>query len=202
MPLTSAEYHSVGKLVARYWAIYGGWNAVWRSPYFQVSIALAALTCGFWSRGEWWTQVVDVLPNLLGFTLGGFAVFLGFGDAKFLALISGKDEEEGNQESPYMSFSATFLHFVLLQVVALLWAILNAAMHSFSFAWLAPISPLIGALSVLAGAVGYWLFLYSILAAAAAAFAVFRVAGIFDQFSTAQRVRGDAEQTSGVSGKP
>lgn len=181
------QYAGVTKILRRYWSAYGGWSALASSPYVHISIVLCALTAGFWSVKDWWTHALQVLPNLLGFTLGGFAVFLGFGDEKFRSLIAGSDPARGARYSPYLSVSATFLHFVLLQVVALLWAAITGALHEFRWDFLWSLGAWVWWVDLLFRAVGYWLFIYSLMSAAAAALAVFRFASMFDSFRTNER---------------
>lgn len=154
------------------------------SPYVHWSLLFSLLCAGYWFDRDWTGQALGVLPNLLGFTLGGFAVFLGFGDEKFRQLIAGgkKESAGSDKSSPYLNMSATFLHFVLVQVAALLWVIVAAGMHSFYL----PIPDSLNTAALIVRAcgdgIGYWLFLYSIFSAAAAAIAVFRTAWWFDSW--------------------
>lgn len=165
-----------------FWHAYGGWPALFRSRFFWLSIGLLAVTHNFWLKDKWWDQVLSVMPNLLGFTLGGFAIFLAFGDEKFKALISGSDEDK-EEASAYLEVSATFLHFVLIQVGALVAALIANGLT------VAPTdlpSGLQSALDWLATGgrlLGYWLFLYGICSAAAAAIAIFQVAFWYDSYN-------------------
>lgn len=178
-------YKGVNDVLSRYWAIYGGRAALLRSPYFHFSVALTAVTFNSWFYEKWWLTVISVLPNLLGFTLGGFAIFLGFGDEKFKQIISGTSATESRDFSPYLSVSATFLHFVVVQVTALLWALVASALN---FDLPGKDLSLIGRwLGLVGSAVGYWLFFYSIFLAIAAAIAIFRVAGWYDRFQSGNR---------------
>lgn len=187
------QYAGVRKILRRYWSVYGGWSALRSSPYVHWSLIISALCFGFWFEKNWTGQALQVLPNLLGFTLGGFAVFLGFGDEKFRQLISGgkKDGNGDDKSSPYLRMSATFLHFVLVQVAALLWAIVAAAMHSFHLPLPESLSATAMSLRVFGDGLGYWLLIYSIMSAAAAAIAVFRTAWWFDSWQ--ETTRGDTE---------
>jgi hypothetical protein len=103
------------------------------------------------------------MPNLLGFTLGGFAVFLGFDDEKFKTLIAGEDNEAPGVSSPYKA--TNFDGEGPLSSVGELLA---------QFRWVGDM-------------VGYSLFLYGICLAGAAAVAIFRVAFWFDRYQTANR---------------
>ncbi len=185
MQETRKAYRGICEVLGRYWTIYGGLGALLRSPYFHLSLLLTAVTADSWLHEKWWSTAISVLPNLLGFTLGGFAIFLGFGDEKFKAVIAGTDPEESEGFSPYLSVSATFLHFVVVQVTALLWALVGSALY---FELPDPRLAFVGrVLGVLGGAIGYWLLLYSICVGAAAGISVFRVAGWYDAFQTRGR---------------
>ncbi len=179
-------YRGVFESVLRYWRIYGGWRDLLRSPYFHVSVVLVAVTADSWINYKWWLTVTAVVPNLLGFTLGGFAIFLGFGDERFKTTIAGNDAGD-DDHSPYLMVSATFMHFVVIQILALLWAVAGGALY-FDLPW-PQLSGLFRWLGVLGGLVGYWLFIYGVCLAAAAGFAIFRVAGWYDEFQTRSRPR-------------
>lgn len=173
-------YKGVAGIFVRYWRAYGGAKALVSSPYFHVALLLTAITWGYWSKPLWWDQVIGVLPNLLGFTLGGFAVFLGFGDEKFRALLAGADEDEPDKPSLYVSLCATFVHFIIIQILALLYAILSKSWWFF-YEWPAPIRALIPCLNMLGGAIGYSLFLYSVTSILAATMHMFRIATWYEQ---------------------
>lgn len=176
---SSAMYAGVKEIFARYWLTYGGTRALFRSPYLHAAGVLLVLTWGTWSEPHWWDQVIGVLPNLLGFSLGGFAMFLGFGDEKFRALLAEPDEDEPGAPSIYVSLCASFAHFIVVQMLALVWAILVKSWW-FVFDWPYGIREALPWLNVLGGALGYGLFLYAITSALAAAMYVFRVAGWYE----------------------
>lgn len=177
-------------MVRQYWESYGGWKSIICSPYVHVSLLLAAATFSVWNRANWWEQVFSMIPSLLGFSLGGFAIFLGFGSEQFRNLISGRDSASAQRPSPYMAAAAAFSHFVVIQVLALVIAVLASA------AWLlpAPTSALVSRLNEVARIAlwfsGYWLLLYALCLSAATLFAVFRVAHWFDEYRTQERRDG------------
>ncbi len=180
-------YIGVSSILKKYWAIYGGLTSLLSSPYVHLSILITAITFHYWHNHAWWVQAISILPNLLGFTLGGFAVFLGFGSDKFKELISG-ETATGKGSSPYLSISVTFLHFVLIQLIALLWAVIASAVHFNPPSWLGCfINYILSQLEPIANALGYFLFIYSLTSAVAAALAVFRMASIFDAYVTNTR---------------
>lgn len=184
-------YKSVATIIIRYWRVYGGLPALVTSPYFHASFVLLLLTSHTWYATPWWETVIAVLPNLLGFTLGGFAVFLSFGDDRFKSALAGSDPLD-NSHSPLITVSTTFMHFVIVQIVALLWALVAKALH-FDLSWpeIAKITTVIGLVGDL---LGYWLFLYGICLAGASGVAIFRVAGWYDRFQTSNKGKSDSTQ--------
>ena len=181
-------YADVKSIIQRYWFAYGGWLAVVKSPYLHLSLILLALTSHYWLTSPWWEQPLSVVPSLLGFSLGGLAMLLSFGSAKFQAFISERDEGCDSDRSALISVSASFVHFMLLQLLALLIAITFKSLY-FCAPWLVPIRPFIVACSILFSAIGYLIFLYSILAMVAAVLAVFRMTSWFETFQNSNRGR-------------
>lgn len=168
-------YKDVGDIFRRYWRAYGGAKALRRSPYLHLAALALVATYATWSVPDWWDQVISVLPNLLGFTLGGFAMFLGFGDEKFRALLAESDEDSPDEPSLYISLCATFVHFILIQILALLCALL-AKSWWFVFDWPDAVRLILPYLNLLGGAIGYGLFLYAVTSVLAATMHVFRIA--------------------------
>lgn len=168
-------YKGVAEVFRRYWSAYGGSSALLKSPYLHLAVVLLVLTFHTWSQNYWWEQVISVLPNLLGFTLGGFAMFLGFGDEKFRQLLAEPDDEDSEKPSLYVSLCATFVHFITVQVIALLGALL-AKSWWFYFPWPENTRSILPWLNLAGGAVGYGLFLYAVTSVLAATMHVFRIA--------------------------
>jgi hypothetical protein len=105
-------------IVARYWRAYGGKKALIRSPYLWAALFITVLLYPEWSTAGWWHDVLTVMRNLLGFTLGGYAMWIAIGDDEFRLLISG--EEDDGKPSPYMEVNATFVHFIILQIISII----------------------------------------------------------------------------------
>jgi hypothetical protein len=192
-------YQGVFNIIGLYWKVYGGWCALVFSPYFHVAIVLTLLLSHFWLHEQWWDVSLGVLPNIIGFALGGYAIWLGFGDEKFRNVISEKDVP--TDHSPYLVVSASFAHFIIVQLLALCAALIAKATHfpvseihwlhdllismglpeDFIFKNIAPISY----------GIGFLLFVYALLTAVAATLAVFRVAYWFDTFRNLKKPDGD-----------
>ena len=121
MSIKSNQYTGVVKIFRRYWNAYGGWNSVIFSPYLHFSILFTIVAYGTWTTHNWYDLPISTLPNIIGFSLGGYAIWLALGDDKFKASISGR--EVGELESPFIKVNATFVHFIFLQIVALIFAL-------------------------------------------------------------------------------
>lgn len=183
----------VGEIWTRYWAAYGGWSELFGSFYFRAAVLVTALTWGSWTARGWWDTVTAVLPNVLGFTLGGYAILLSFGDEKFRTLLAASKAESLDQgasgsPSPYRQLSASFLHFIVIQSFALIAALIAKGLDTVD----QRIRPhlectslgLLRAFEFIASFVGYLLFVYALFAAIAASFFVFRLSNWFESFAT------------------
>jgi len=170
-------YAGTRRIIARYWKAYGGLNAVVGSPYFRAACVLTAVTYGSWIDKHWWDQVLAILPNLMGFSLGAIAIFIGIGSESFRRLISRRREAELDVDSPFLKTTATFAHFVLVQTAAILVALIAAGLDNEALRWRSPGVVLLNELSRWAlSAIGYTLFLYALCLVAAAVLSIFRVA--------------------------
>ena len=183
-------YPGVFKIFSRYWRAYGGLPAMLRSPYLHASLGLLLLTFNTWFSTQWWDQSLSVLPNLLGFTLGGFAIFIGFGDEKFRALLAEPDHDD--KPTIYVSLCATFVHFILVQVLALIYAIVVKSWWFYS-PWMDVVRPWLSYLNGISGAVGYGLFLYALTSVVAATMHVFRIATMYEQHQRAKAAQATAQ---------
>lgn len=162
------QYKNIRTSTQLYWATYGGWRAFFYSPYLHFALLL---TCFFYfyltKEDPWFDITLSVLPNLLGFTLGGYAILLAFGDDKFRTIIAGETTE--GSASPFMAINGTFVHFIVIQAFAILYALIGKTWALIT-GWFA--------------FAGLLLFLYSICTAVAAAFSILRLAKSFDHFQT------------------
>lgn len=161
-------YKSPAKKFRKYWEIYGGWTALIRSPYLHASILFSILACPIWldAKKDWTDIVMAVTPSILGFSLGGYAILFAFGDEKFRLAISGPDAD--GSPSPFMNVNASFVHFLVVNVLALLLAILARA-------WIKDGSCLMGLV--------FGVFSYSIFAALATVMSIFSVASWSDAYA-------------------
>jgi hypothetical protein len=179
----SNQWKGLLEIIHRYWHHYGGRTVLYTSPYVHISLFFTVCTIPFWLYKEWWSHSLAIIPSILGFTLGGFAVFLGYGSDKFRSIMAVEDE---NGYSPYMEVVSTFLHFVIVQMLTLLLSLLAISIDSITFLAISqadrPI--LITIIWLLLGGIGYGIFLYSLLLAFAVSFALYRLAYIYTKFET------------------
>jgi len=170
------QYKGVFECFKLYWSAYGGIKALLSSPYLHFSIFFSFVCwLGFqnvYPDVKWYDICISVLPNVLGFTLGGYALLMAFGDEKFRFLLAGTTKEE--PISPFFELNASFLHFIILQIISLLYGIVSL-IWEIADGW--------------AAWFGLTLFIYSLSAALAAAFAVLRTARWYDIYVKGQRDR-------------
>ncbi|QYK02416.1 hypothetical protein [Shewanella psychrotolerans] len=137
------------------------------------------------------------MPNLLGFSLGGFAMWIAVGDDNFRKLISGEDGD--GEPSPYMEVNAAFVHFVVLQMLAIFCSLFAKAyyfplpqghwilvMFGESFFWLC----------LLGNFISYIIFIYALLSAVAATFALLHVTSWYDAARTDELAAKPKEETN------
>lgn len=102
------------------------WQALGPRPLVRpatgLALALTVLTYPRWTLpvAQWPADVLGVVPDAMGFSLGGFAILLAFTQGKIMhSLVVPEDDGP----SPYLKVAAWFGVLVLLQVLALLVAI-------------------------------------------------------------------------------
>ncbi|OOF80248.1 hypothetical protein [Rodentibacter caecimuris] len=174
------SYQGITEIFRYYWNIYGGVRALFTSPYLHIAILLLVLTHHQWLQRGWWEQSLTILPNLLGFSLGGFAIFLGLGDEQFRAILAEKSSGETN--STYTLVSATFVHFIFVQCLAIIWALLAKSLayqptwlsdeYMFYFSYITPVF----------WGVGYLFLLYALTSMMAVVMAIFRCTQWYEKY--------------------
>lgn len=171
---TRGQLGSMAENVGRLWRAYGGSTGFFCSPYLWASCAGTVIIRYFAVENwKWYTTSLAVLPNLLGFSLGGYAVLLAFGDGRFLDALRGPEPD--GTDSPYIKASASLAWFVLAQVLALIVSIFFEFTVS---------SPEPGstweALQNLGFFLGCWLFLYAIFLSLASTLSIFFLSRMYD----------------------
>ncbi|NQZ19418.1 MAG: hypothetical protein HRT44_09210 [Bdellovibrionales bacterium] len=173
-----------------YWRSYGGFIAIIRSQYFWISIFFTLVLFPAWLNKLWWIDVLAIIPGLLGFSLGGFAMWVAIGDEKFKSLIAGTEDE--NEPSAFMEVNATFTHFILVQITAICYAILCKTYEFKDYLLMEYIQQY--GLVFECGLyffyfLGYFLFIYALLTALATVFALFRISSWYDDMKTVELKR-------------
>lgn len=115
---SETPYSNLRATWGRYWKAYGGTSAFVSSPYTHFALLLTLLSWQTWTEPEWWDLPLGILPDLLGFTLGGLAVLLGLAEKQVIRVLS---FAESPGEPSYLAIIvSSFLHFVIVQGVALI----------------------------------------------------------------------------------
>jgi hypothetical protein len=177
-------YQDVIKTWTTYWNLYKGTGSAFRSPYLHLAILLSFLLfpwlgCGY-SQTTWSALALGIFPNLMGFTLGGYAILVAFGDRTFMRKLCGPDKD--GRASPYMELNAMFVHFILMQGLAILLAYLSKAT---------------GVERGVFALLGSGISIYALLLALSATLTVMRFAESYDDFVSTnnQTGRNDEEQS-------
>jgi hypothetical protein len=180
-----------------YWNSYGGFGSLLTSPYFWASIFISIILFPHWMFQTWWEDVLSIMPNVLGFSLGGYAILLAFGDSNFQALLSEKNNEsekdcssqksDSDETTIFTDINVTFVHFILLQILSIILAISCKAYFfmaierpPFNF-----IEPYLDEIMYFAYAyyfVCYVVFIYAILSAIAATLAILETTRWYEDF--------------------
>lgn len=106
--------------LCRFFNAYGGFSSILKSGFFYISLFLSIFTLITTSNIKYidFDFVKNTIPSILGFSIGSFAIVIGFGSEKFRKIISGKRDYE--IDSPFIRISASFLYFILIQVLCLI----------------------------------------------------------------------------------
>jgi len=169
--------------IRRYFRAYGGWAAVFASPLFAIAFVVTSISYSSWMTKDWTETSKSLIPNLLGFSLGTYSIIFSLVTSRIKRAMKASLGPSGS--SRLEEVNATFFHFILVQVIALLWAfvyqgtlitdILKFVSGSHSAA-----IPILHALRFTGSFIGYLLLIYSFLLILGAALAVYRLALIVD----------------------
>jgi len=136
-----------------------------RSPYLYVGLVVTLICWPFWTEtsdnGPAWAQAaIDIVPSLLGFSMGGMAIMLAFSNAAIFSTLT----QKGKENSLFLKVIANFFHFILVQTIAILLALIGKS-HG---------GPVLGFL-------GFWAMTYALLVALATAGQLLRTAEVFNK---------------------
>jgi len=199
MDKTKIIYGGVRRIFSVYWSAYGGWKALFGSFYLFASVLLLIILFPFWSKDGWWDTVITIMPNMIGFSLAGLSIWLATGDEKLKSTISGNHPASSGKYSPYIKTNASFVHFILLQVFALLAAISAKAYYIEPFGVFKhydyPYLILIG------WGLGFLIFLYAMTTAVAVTMSIFRVSTWYDSHQSKLREKARLQKKDVESSK-
>lgn len=164
-----------------YWTVYGGWDALISSAYLKMAAIITALCFPLWSQPEWWADVLSISPSLLGLSLGAFAIMLAFATEDFRELSAG---EAGDGHSPWMEMNAAFVHFIVIQFIGVIVALIakGRPFSSFGITFQSQV-----VVTTIFWGFGFFIFAYGLTLVLAATFSVFDLSRAFDAHVSAKR---------------
>ncbi|MEB6479771.1 hypothetical protein [Acinetobacter vivianii] len=171
-------------LIEQYWKPYGGWKALLSSPFMWVALVVSIINYSFSQNENWIDTPLSVLPNLLGFTLGGYSIWLALGNTSLNEILAEKEDDDIPSE--FMMVNASFVHFILLQIICLFFLIFlktTKIQDTLIFSFLGCSSTFITSVLYLASFFNwltFFLFLYSILSMLGALFSLLNIASVLD----------------------
>lgn len=147
-----------------YFKAYGGLTALIKSPYVRYSLILSILL-NFGSEKEKWVELTtNMLPNIVGFCIAAYAILMSVNNEKFIKILSDKYNDE---TPPFLSLSASFCHFVIIQMITIVYAALFSIFEFKNF---------------LLNLIGLFLFSYSLMLVFATTLMIFSISKWFIDF--------------------
>jgi hypothetical protein len=172
-----------------YFRSYGGWKSVLGSPLFLAAFVITSVSYRHWLTPDWTDTAYSLLPSLLGFSLGTYALLFSL----ITARVKGAMRAVKNDEAISLleQVNATFFHYIFVQVVGLVWAFLFSGNWFFDVAkWLRPMVEsawfAFVVLQTMGSFIGFLLMVYSVTLIVAAAMAIYRLALIADPLEESQ----------------
>lgn len=179
-----------------YFQAYGGCKKLFASPFFWGAVVLTALCYPSWNSKDWWTTVTTVLPTILGFTIAAFALVIGLGVGVFKRQLH--RARKSGKAPLYLQVSGIFVHQIVIQASAILFAVVLAAIWQ----WPAPIQEPWVDINEWARraswAAAYFLFIYSILLVIAGALNLYTLAKLIQRGMEIDAERA-AQQSAGAN---
>lgn len=177
------QFRAFRKSLKRYFSAYGGWSAIFGSPLFWIAAAITGISYSLWWTEAWVSVSQSLLPGLLGFSLGTYAILFSLITNRLKKTL--RDLKITSGFSYLDMVNATFFHFIFVQVIALLWAFIfsGSALHDIFHLdivqnWLS--LDIFYVLQKTGSCIGFFLLIYSLTLVVGSALAVYRLAGIVD----------------------
>lgn len=165
----SIKFAGVFSNIKDYFNSYGGLYELIRSPYLISSLLFNVLLYKSWTTSLWISDIKGIIPSILGFSLGSYAILATFGNERFQNLITNEDNGENTL---YRKINTTFIHFIIIQAFSLLLAILCTSLLSEPY----------GLLEIIISFIGNLTFIYSIFLAVASVLTIFRITKIYQKY--------------------
>lgn len=181
--MSKSQFKPFIRNLRRYFNAYGGWSDVLGSPLFLVSLFIAAVSYRQWLKPEWTEVAYALLPSLLGFSLGTYALLFSLITSRLKSALRAVKNEKSI--SSLEQVNAIFFHFIFVQVIGLLWAFcFDGSLLADLAAWLRPHAAYVWtiflALKAAGAFIGFLLMIYSVALVVGAAIAIYRLALISD----------------------
>lgn len=112
------EYRFFLNDISDYILYFGSLKDILYTPYFHfaviVSVFVSILSpC----NNEWSNIALGVLPSILGFSVGGYAIIITFGDDEFRRFLANTKTQDG--KSILLVINGAFIHFIASQTLAI-----------------------------------------------------------------------------------
>lgn len=174
-----SSYRGLFVSVGRYWKDYGGWKDFFGSPLLHLSVVISGASYRAWLKPDWVDLPLSLLPNLLGFSLGAYALIFSLANERLLGALSAQPKHGG--PTLLRVINATFLHFILIQTAAIIFALSQKSTLLVDLVGILNIERSVKLevqryMTITAGAFGYWLTVYAVVLLVGAAIAAYRLA--------------------------
>lgn len=180
--VTRGPYRTFARNLGRYFSDYGGFKGLLLSPFLHAGILISGISYPAWQTIKWADSVTGIIPNLLGFSLGTYALLFSLMSTRMKQALKHLRNRNG---TPYLDeINATFFHFILVQTLSLSWALVMKLSTVRDLAVFCEAGPrvleIISWGNYVAGFIGYTLLTYSLSLVIASSLAVYRLARIVD----------------------
>ncbi|MBH9722850.1 hypothetical protein JAO10_21215 [Burkholderia contaminans] len=182
-----------------YFEAYGGFKTLFTSRFFWAAIIITGLSYPFWSIKDWWNVVTTVLPTILGFTIAAFALVIGLGAGVFKRQLH--RARKSGKPPMYLQVSGIFVHQIVVQASAILFAVTLAAI----WLWPAPTEEPWVMVNEwarrISWGIGFFLFVYSILLVIAGALNLYTLAKLIQRGTEIDAEREARERAEAARAK-
>lgn len=177
------QYATFWRFLRRYFHDYGGPSAVFGSPLFGASLLVTFASYHTWLQDDWVDSIQSVIPNLLGFSLGTYALLFSLISPNIRKALRNL---RNSRDVRYLDeMNATFFHFLLVQTICFLWSFLYNQSTFYDIAKIISINfpseiNLFPLLETSGSFFGVLLLVYSVFLVAGSSLVVFRIARLVD----------------------